>query len=251
MVVDPSPSSKVPFGATELPHGGREISRLGMLVQLHVDGLSTQREEVTSDGCLAAICRIASVGRLPVTPEAARQRFGTYVEGLGNNLQYGVESPQYRAAAYGLIGALISKEDQEPTPPSQQREVLPPLQVPVNYRPEAEDEGPANVLSPNKSALIDHVARFFDTPLDRRTAALITDAVLAGITSLLCSHDEARIKGFGTFVARDRKGRTYVHPLTGEEIDTPDKRKVLFFPSDNLNDKVRIAYEQRTETPKK
>ncbi|GEM_PF-617833 len=68
----------------------------------------------------------------------------------------------------------------------------------------------------------------------RRQAARILDAVLDSVADLLTLKGRVAIKGFGTFERKIRKGRTYKHPVTGENIDVADKETILFKPSKNL-----------------
>ena len=54
----------------------------------------------------------------------------------------------------------------------------------------------------------------------------------------LQSGDRIEIRGFGSFRARQRRGRTGRNPKTGDKVEVPPKRVPFFKPSKELKDYV-------------
>lgn len=94
--------------------------------------------------------------------------------------------------------------------------------------------------SANKSTLVDRLSR--ELNLSNRDTTRVVDAVLESIRDELSLRGRVRIKGFGIFSRRVRKGRRYRHPVTCLDIKVPDRETVVFKPSDRL---IEAAASQR------
>lgn len=93
----------------------------------------------------------------------------------------------------------------------------------------------------NKGILADHIGELLNVP--RKTSNQVLDAVLDSMVELLRTRGKIAIKGFGTFERRIRKGRAYKHPLTGVNVEVPDREMIMFKPSDQLNDSTKTGAE--------
>ena len=86
--------------------------------------------------------------------------------------------------------------------------------------------------SANKSTLVDRLSR--ELNLSNRDTTRIVDAVLESIRDELSLRGRVRIKGFGIFSRRVRKGRRYRHPVTACDIRVADRPTIVFKPSNRL-----------------
>lgn len=62
------------------------------------------------------------------------------------------------------------------------------------------------------------------------------ESVVEALTELFENEDEVIIKGFGRFGVKNRRGREYRNPLTGDKINKPDSKLPYFKPSETLRD---------------
>jgi nucleoid DNA-binding protein len=74
--------------------------------------------------------------------------------------------------------------------------------------------------------------------MPQRDADTIISYMFAAIAQCLSKHESVKLKDFGVFDARPRKGRTGRHPSTGEEIQISDGFTVRFRPSKKLKECV-------------
>lgn len=95
----------------------------------------------------------------------------------------------------------------------------------------------ARTQQANKRDLAQALA--FRLNLPPRVAMTILDGVLDSVTSLLKEKKKVAVKEFGTWEHRVRKGRSYIHPRTGETVDVASKSTVYFRPSDRLKENVQ------------
>lgn len=86
--------------------------------------------------------------------------------------------------------------------------------------------------SANKATLVERLSR--ELNLTSRDTTRIIDAVLNSIRRELSLCGTVRIKGFGLFTRKTRKGRSYRHPVTFRDIRVPDRETVVFKASDRL-----------------
>ena len=87
-----------------------------------------------------------------------------------------------------------------------------------------------------KQQLIEKVAA--NTEVGKGGAEAAVDSVLAVITEALRSNERVDLRGFGTFVVKDKKERQGRNPRTGETITIAAKRDASFKPSMELTEKL-------------
>lgn len=67
----------------------------------------------------------------------------------------------------------------------------------------------------------------------------VLEGILADITEALTKGDEVTLHGFGKFTVKATAARKGRNPITGEAMDIPAKRKVIFRPQKALKDTVQ------------
>ena len=87
-----------------------------------------------------------------------------------------------------------------------------------------------------KQQLIEQVAA--KTELKKSEAEVAVDSVLALIAEALRSNERVDLRGFGSFVVKERKERQGRNPRTGETITIAAKRDASFKPSKELTEKL-------------
>lgn len=89
-----------------------------------------------------------------------------------------------------------------------------------------------------KSDLVEHLAGKYD--LSKRQVEDILDGMLEYITALLKKGDELTLTGFGTFLAKERKGRVGINPKNPtEKIQIPASTVPRFKAGKGLKDAVK------------
>jgi nucleoid DNA-binding protein len=96
-----------------------------------------------------------------------------------------------------------------------------------------------------KQQLIEKVAA--KTELGKDEAAVAVDSVLDLIAEALRSNDRVDLRGFGSFVVKERKERQGRNPRTGESITIAAKRDASFRPGKELTE--RLAQGETAPTP--
>ena len=74
--------------------------------------------------------------------------------------------------------------------------------------------------------------------LSQREAEQIVSAVFDAMTEALASGDRVEIRGFGSFLVRERKAREGRNPRTGEPVQIQAKRVPFFKPRKELKERV-------------
>jgi DNA-binding protein HU-beta len=103
---------------------------------------------------------------------------------------------------------------------------------------------PVNSESMTKQQLIEKVA--VKTELGKAEAGVAADSVLDLIAEALRSNDRVDLRGFGSFVVKERK-RQGRNPRTGETITIAAKRDASFRPGKELTE--RLAQSETAPTP--
>ena len=85
------------------------------------------------------------------------------------------------------------------------------------------------------------------TELGKAEAAVAVDSVLDLIAEALRSNDRVDLRGFGSFVVKERKQRQGRNPRTGESITIAAKRDASFRPGKELTEK--LAQDATAPTP--
>ncbi len=89
-----------------------------------------------------------------------------------------------------------------------------------------------------KSDLVEHLAGKYD--LSKRQVEDILEGMLEYITTLLKRGDELTLTGFGTFLAKERKGRVGINPKNPtEKIQIPASTVPRFKAGKGLKDAVK------------
>ena len=87
-----------------------------------------------------------------------------------------------------------------------------------------------------KQQLIEKVAA--KTELGKAEVEVAVDAVLDLIGETLQANDRVDLRGFGSFVVKDKKERQGRNPRTGETITIAAKRDASFRPGKELTEKL-------------
>jgi DNA-binding protein HU-beta len=96
-----------------------------------------------------------------------------------------------------------------------------------------------------KQQLIEKVAA--KTELGKAEVEVAVDSVLAIIAEALQANERVDLRGFGSFVVKERKGRQGRNPRTGETITIAAKRDAGFKPGKELTEK--LAQHETPPTP--
>lgn len=73
-----------------------------------------------------------------------------------------------------------------------------------------------------------------DAGITKGQAEAVIGSVLSGMEAALKEGDSIMLKGFGTFKVKETKARTGRNPKTGEAMQIPAKKKVVFKASKEL-----------------
>jgi len=87
-----------------------------------------------------------------------------------------------------------------------------------------------------KQQLIEAVSE--KTGLGKTEVEAAVDSILGTIITALSSNDRVDLRGFGSFVVKEKKERQGRNPRTGEAITIPAKRDVGFKAGKELNEKL-------------
>ena len=87
-----------------------------------------------------------------------------------------------------------------------------------------------------KQQLIEKVAA--KTELKKSEVEVAVDSVLAMIAEALQANERVDLRGFGSFVVKERKERQGRNPRTGETITIAAKRDASFKPGKELTEKL-------------
>jgi nucleoid DNA-binding protein len=108
-----------------------------------------------------------------------------------------------------------------------------------------EPQKPLNSKGMTKQQLIEKVAA--KTELKKSEVEAAVDSVLDMIAEALRSNERVDLRGFGSFVVKDRKERQGRNPHTGETITIAAKRDASFKPGKELTEK--LAHGETAPTP--
>lgn len=78
-----------------------------------------------------------------------------------------------------------------------------------------------------------------NTSLTRREATQVINLVLESIKEALSRGERVTLVGFGTFIVKERKGRTGRNPRTGETLEIPPRKVVKFIPGKALKEAIK------------
>ena len=100
-------------------------------------------------------------------------------------------------------------------------------------------QNPLNSDKMTKQQLIEKVTAA--TELKKVDVEVAVDSVLAAIAEALRSNERVDLRGFGSFVVKERKERQGRNPRTGETITIAAKRDASFKPGKELTEKLAQA----------
>ena len=104
---------------------------------------------------------------------------------------------------------------------------------------------PLNSRWMTKQQLIEKVAA--KTELGKADVTVAMDSVLDVIAEALRANERVDLRGFGSFVVKERKERQGRNPRTGEAITIAAKRDASFKPGKELTEK--LAQGETAPTP--
>lgn len=81
-------------------------------------------------------------------------------------------------------------------------------------------------MTMNKDKLISAVSKM--TGIKKQVAGEVIQAALESVTEILAAGNNVSIRGFGNLECKIRKERTAHSPKTGEPIQDPKRRAVVF-----------------------
>lgn len=90
-----------------------------------------------------------------------------------------------------------------------------------------------------KTQLIDAVAA--TSGQSKKDTEVIVDAVLEQLADALTKGEKVDLRGFGSFVTREKKARQGRNPKTGETIEIAARKAVAFKPGKELAGKVNTV----------
>ena len=93
-----------------------------------------------------------------------------------------------------------------------------------------------------KRDLIDEIVRLYPV-YSRRDAEVIVNSVFESMTEALCHGDRIEIRGFGSFVVKNRQAREGRNPKTGELVAVASKTVPFFKVGKELKQRVDAGYE--------
>jgi len=88
-----------------------------------------------------------------------------------------------------------------------------------------------------KSELIEHIAAS-GPHITRREAEVVVNTVLDAIGDALAEGRHVELRGFGSFIVKQRRARIGRNPKTGETVSVPAKRVPHFKPGKELRERV-------------
>ena len=89
----------------------------------------------------------------------------------------------------------------------------------------------------NKAELVQAAA--VKAEVSHRDAEKVVDAVLELIEEQLVAGEAVKVSGFGIFEKKERAARIGTNPATGQKIEIPAAKSVVFKPSRGLKEKIQ------------
>lgn len=83
-----------------------------------------------------------------------------------------------------------------------------------------------------KKDLVRQISR--QTGASKRVSTIYLNAIIEVMRNALIEGEGISLMNLGKFEVREVAPRAYVHPATGEKIEKPATRKVVFRPTDNF-----------------
>ncbi len=77
--------------------------------------------------------------------------------------------------------------------------------------------------------------------ISKRDIAIIVDTVFDSMASALVQRDRIEIRGFGSFVSRQRRARNGRNPRTGDQVLVPEKWVPTFMAGKDLRERINVG----------
>ncbi len=91
-----------------------------------------------------------------------------------------------------------------------------------------------------KSELIEYVSRKAPN-FPKRDVEIIVNTMFDCMTQALRQRERIEIRGFGSFVAKERRARDGRNPRTGEKVSVPHKWVPFFTAGKELRERVNVS----------
>lgn len=96
-----------------------------------------------------------------------------------------------------------------------------------------------------KSQLIETVATRLQS-VSKKDIEVIVDTIFSCMTDSLTRDERIEIRGFGSFVSKERDAREGRNPKTGEKVQVPRKRTPFFTVGKELKERVNSKKDQHS-----
>ena len=96
-----------------------------------------------------------------------------------------------------------------------------------------------------KKELVRSVAEGLD--VDQKQAQTIVQRVLDTVLTTLAATGRVELRNFGVFEVKRRAARKARNPLTGEQVDVPEKDVVTFKPGREMQQRIEGRSNRETE----
>lgn len=88
-----------------------------------------------------------------------------------------------------------------------------------------------------------------ETGLDKKTSLTLINAVIKVIIESVSKGDIVQIVGFGTFVAKKRRGRVVTIPLTNSKVKVPTAKTIKFIAGKRFRESVNKKNNYKAQMP--
>lgn len=88
----------------------------------------------------------------------------------------------------------------------------------------------------NKTELISAISE--KSGLSKKAVGAMLDAYIDTVKETVAAGNSVSLTGFGVFECKTRKARTAHSPVSGETIQVPERKAVVFRPGKHLKDAV-------------
>lgn len=100
----------------------------------------------------------------------------------------------------------------------------------------------------SKKALVQHLSqKYKDKSFDKAHLEDVVDTFFLHLAHLIVMRKDVTCSKFGRFKIRKTQKRRVRHPQTGQWIEVPSKKNIVFYPSKVLQKHINQAFEAHTE----
>ncbi len=94
-----------------------------------------------------------------------------------------------------------------------------------------------------KSGLVSKIAK--EAGIKKKDAEAALNAFIKVVTEALRSGDKVEIRGFGTFLMKERAPRVARNPRTGDRVEVPAKLSPVFKPGKDLKEATEKVLKKK------